>query len=58
MKPPGTCGVGSFASVGTLAGLTLTGTNILEITGTAAGTGAANGDVTAIMGTVAKHRAG
>jgi hypothetical protein len=50
--------VGGYASVGTLAGLTLTGTNVLKLTGTAAGLLAANGDVTAIMGTVAKYRAG
>lgn len=43
---------GSFASVGKLGGLTLSNTNILKITGQAAGVGAATNDIVAILGKV------
>jgi len=42
----------AYTSVGELTGLTLSGTNILKITGTAAGTGAASNDISALMGAV------
>lgn len=40
----------TYTSEATLTGLTLTGTNIVKITGVAAGTGAASGDLAAVMG--------
>ncbi len=40
----------TYLSVGKLTGLTLTGTNILKITGQAGGTGAATNDIVAIAG--------
>lgn len=42
----------AYTAVGELTGLTLSNTNILKITGQAAGVGAAASDVTAKMGTV------
>jgi len=42
----------AYTSVGELTGLTLTGTNILKITGQAAGVGAATNDIVAQMGKV------
>ncbi len=43
--------IGPIVSVGTLTGLTLTGTNVLKITGTAAAAGAATNDIVAKLGT-------
>lgn len=43
----------AYTSVGELTGLTLSGTNILKITGTAAGVGAATNDIVAKLGSVA-----
>jgi len=42
----------AYTSAGELTGLTLSGTNILKVTGTAAGAGAASSDISALMGTV------
>lgn len=42
----------AYTAVGKLTGLTLTGTNILKITGQAAGIGAATNDIVAELGTV------
>ena len=42
----------AYTAVGELTGLTLTGTNILKITGTAAGAGAASNDIVAKLGSV------
>lgn len=42
----------AYTQVGEVTGLTLSGTNILKVTGQAAGVGAAASDVTAKMGTV------
>lgn len=42
----------TYTAEATLTGLTLSGTNILKVTGVAAGTGAASGDITATMGTI------
>lgn len=44
--------IGSFLAVGELTGLTLSGTNILKLTGEAAGVGAATNDIVAKLGTV------
>ncbi len=44
----------AYTAVGELTGLTLSGTNILKITGQAAGVGAATNDITAKLGTVQK----
>lgn len=49
----GTAVVTVVPAVGKLTGLTLTGANILKITGQAASTGAATNDIVAIMGNVA-----
>lgn len=38
-----------------ITGLTLSSTNILKVTGTASGTGAASGDIVAKLGTVVKY---
>jgi hypothetical protein len=42
----------AYTAVGEITGLTLSGTNILKITGQAAGTGAATNDIVAKLGTV------
>lgn len=42
----------AYTAVGELTGLTLSNTNVLKITGQAAGIGAATGDITAKLGTV------
>lgn len=42
----------AYTAVGELTGLTLSNTNILKITGQAAGVGAATGDITAKLGSV------
>ncbi len=42
----------AYTAVGELTGLTLSGTNILKITGQAAGVGAASNDIVAKMGQV------
>lgn len=42
----------SYTKTGELTGLTLSGTNILKVTGAAASTGAASGDIKATVGTV------
>lgn len=47
----------AFTSVGELTGLTLSGTNILKITGTAAAAGAATDDIVAKMGFVTYSKA-
>jgi len=41
-----------YATYTRVTGLTLSGTNVLKTTGTASGTGAASGDITAKMGTI------
>lgn len=46
-----------YTSVGELTGLTLSNTQILKITGTAAGTGAASNDIVAKLGSVSFHPA-
>lgn len=45
--------VQTYTSDGTLTGMTLTGTNILLLTAASAGTGAASGDISGVMGTIA-----
>lgn len=40
----------TYTAEATLTGLTLSGTNILKVTGIAAGTGAASGDIKAVLG--------
>ena len=47
----------AYTAVGELTGLTLSGTNILKITGQAAGAGAASNDIVAVLGTVAYLKA-
>lgn len=47
----------AYTAVGTLGGLTLSNTNILKITGQAAGVGAASNDIVAKLGTVAYVKA-
>lgn len=42
----------SYTSVGELTGLTLSGTNILKITGESAGVGAATNDIVAMLGNI------
>lgn len=42
----------AYTAVGEVTGLTLSGTNILKITGEAAGVGAATNDIVAMMGTI------
>jgi len=49
--------VTSPVTVSELTGLTLSNTNILKLTGTAAGTGAATGDITGKFSTVDKKAA-
>lgn len=44
----------AYTAVGELTGIVLSNDNILKITGTAAGVGAASNDIVAIMGTVEK----
>jgi hypothetical protein len=46
-----------YAAVGELTGLTLSNGNILKITGTAGGVGAATDDIVAMLGTVSWHPA-
>jgi hypothetical protein len=45
---------GGYASVGKLTGLTLSGANILKITGQSGGVGSANNDILGVVGTVGK----
>lgn len=47
----------AYTSVGEVTGLTLSNTNILKITGQAAGVGAATNDIVAKMGYVERHAA-
>jgi len=47
----------AYTAVGELTGLTLTSTNILKITGQAAGVGAATNDIVAKLGSIAWHPA-
>lgn len=42
----------AYTAVGELTGLTLSGTNIIKITGESAGVGAASNDVVAVMGSI------
>ncbi len=45
-------GLSAYTAVGEVTGLTLSGTNILKITGESAGVGAATNDIVAMLGTV------
>jgi hypothetical protein len=46
--------LGAYANVGELTGLTLSGANVLKVTGQAAGVGAASNDLVAMLATVRK----
>ncbi len=46
--------LGAYANVGELTGLTLSGANILKVTGQAGGVGAASNDIVAMLATVRK----